>query len=74
MESTTFSDTTDEHTRLACRARCPRRAAILTSDLCPVSSPAALLFNLPFYRANNSLVMIGDLLRLVGVATFFADE
>ena len=31
-------------------------------DLCRVSSPATLLFNLPFYRANDALIMIGDLL------------
>src|SRR5205823_10987430 len=37
-----------------------------------LTSPAALLVNLLFYRANDSLIMIGDLLRFVGVATFFA--
>jgi hypothetical protein len=39
-----------------------------------VSSPSALFVNLLFYRANDSLIMIRDLLGFVGVATLFAEE
>jgi hypothetical protein len=76
----TFLDTTGEHTRLSpsCRPYEPEARVDFgvsprwTSDL--EDSPATLLFNLPFYRANDSLIMIGDLLRFVRVATLFARE